>query len=318
MRKLISSALLIILCASFLTGCTRREATIAIDGALNIVVTSFPTYDLARAITGDSANLTMLVNPGTEIHSYDPTPQDIINIRNSDVFIYVGGHGDSWVKTILEPVDVSDKLIVCLTDILPYDLEEVFGHQHHMEDGGHAHDEDEMLDEHIWTSPMITMDLLGILADLLSEKDPENKDIYLTNSKEYIGEIAMIDEEIKDIVANAKRTKLIIGDRFPFYYFTKQYELTYYSAFPNCHTDADCSPAVIASLINTVINEKIPYIYYVELSNQNIARTLSEETGAELLMLHSCQNITKAEFEANETYVSLMKKNVENLRRGLN
>jgi zinc transport system substrate-binding protein len=283
-------------------------------GKLEIIATIFPQYDFARAIAGDRANVTMLVRPGAEIHSFEPTPRDIISIRNSGVFIYIGGESDAWVEEILESVDTSGKKIVRLMDYVnTVDEEVVEGMQPEDEE----EEEEEAKDEHIWTSPKNAILLIGAIAEKLSEADPANADYYKANAKSYIAGISEVDGEFKALVNGAKRKVIVLGERFPFRYFADEYGLDYRAAFPGCSTESDASAATMAYLVRMVRDEKIPVVYTLELSNGNIARAIAEQTGAEVLTLHSCHNLTKADFESGETYLSLMKKNVPVLRKGL-
>jgi zinc transport system substrate-binding protein len=283
-------------------------------GKLEIIATIFPQYDFARAIAGDRANVTMLVRPGAEIHSFEPTPKDIISIRNAGAFIYIGGESDAWVEEILESVDTSGMRVIRLMDYVDtVDEEVVEGMQ--PEEG--EEEEEEEKDEHIWTSPKNAMKLIEAIANELSVADPANADYYKSNAKGYIAGISEVDGEFKALVGGAKRKTVVFGERFPFRYFTDEYGLDYRAAFPGCSTESDCSAATMAYLVRTVRDEKIPVVYTIELSNGNIARAIAEQTGAEVLTLQSCHNLTKADFEAGETYLSLMKKNVPNLRKGL-
>ncbi len=277
---------------------------------MQIVTTIFPEYDFARAVAGDKAEIKMLIKPGAESHSYDPTPMDVIAIQNCDVFICVGGENDVWAQKILGSMDTSDMQIVRLMDIVA-PLAAEHDHEH---DDEHAHE----YDEHLWTSPVNSMAIVEAIAGALSQADPENASAYAENAEKYIAEIAALDEELRDIAENAARKELVFGDRFPFLYFAREYGFTWTSAFPGCSTDAEASAATVASLIEKVRAEEIPSIFYIELSTHRIADTICESTGAKACMLHSCQNVTKEEFDAGETYVSLMRKNCETLREALN
>jgi zinc transport system substrate-binding protein len=283
---------------------------------LNVVATIFPQYDFARAIIGGRANLSMLVRPGSEIHSFEPTPQDIISMRNADVFIYIGGESDAWVDEILESIDTSNKKIVRLIDLVNAVSEELAEGMQGEEEGEEA--EEDELDEHIWTSPENAMILISAISDVLREVDPENADYYAANAKSYISEIAAVDEDFRRVVATGKRKKIVFGERFPFRYFTDLYGIEYRAAFNGCSTESDASVATMAYLMRTMTDENIPVVYTIELSNGNIARAIAEQTGAEVLTLHSCHNVTKADFESGRTYLSIMRDNVESLRKGLN
>ena len=293
------------------------------DGQTSIVTTIFPPYDFARAVLGNNANLTMLIPPGSEVHSFDPSPADIIKIQEADVFIYIGGESEAWVDSILDSIDTDGKEIIRLMDyIKPLAEETVEG----MEEGDHHHDgesgdeteEETEYDEHIWTSPQNAIIMINAIADVLSETDPENADNYKENAANYNDSIQKVDDEIKDIVANSKHKLLVFGDRFPFRYFTVEFGLDYQAAFNGCSAETEVSAGTLAYLINTVKDNNISYVFYIEMSNLNIAKSISEQTGAGMLLLHSCHNVSKEDFENGTTYLMLMKQNADNLKKGLN
>jgi zinc transport system substrate-binding protein len=296
--------------------CSAEGAPAGSSGRIKIVAAVFPVYDFTRAIVGEAADLSMLVRPESEIHSFDPSPQDILSVRNADVFIYVGGESDAWVDDLLESMESSNKTIVRLIDRVDAVAEELVEGMQPEEEEGEA--EEGEYDEHIWTSPRNAMALVRAIADTLCGVDPKNADVYRSNAERYVRDIGKLDEEFRALVASSGRKKIVFGDRFPFRYFADEFGLEYRAAFPGCHTESDVSAATMAYLIRTVRDEKIPVVYTIELSNQNIAKAIAEQTGAEVLTLHSCHNVTRAEFESGVTWLSLMKGNVENLRKGLN
>lgn len=288
---------------------------------MSIVTTIFPIYDFTRAIVGDKATVTMLVSPGASIHSFDPSPADIKKINDSDIFIYIGGESDVWVSRILQSMDTSKiKLIRLMDFIKPVEEDEVEGMQ--AEEESHEHDATEtqepQYDEHIWTSPQNAVKLIDAIADGVCAVDSKSSDAYRQNAESYTSKIQNVSTEFKYVVDSAKRKKIVVADKFPFRYFVDEYGLDYRAAFSGCSDQTDASVATIAYLVNTVKNEGLQYVYYVELSNQNVARAISEQTGAGMLLLHSCHNVSKADFEKGVTYLSLMEQNVENLRKGLN
>ena len=277
---------------------------------LKIVTTIFPVYDFARAVVGEKADLSMLVRTGSEIHSFDPSPQDIFSIRNADVFIYIGGESETWVKTLLKSSESPGKAVLRLIDKIDAVEEEVV-------EGMQTEEEEKSYDEHIWTSPRNAVALVGAVADALCAADPSNAGEYRARADKYVGEISSLDEEFKALVAGAKRKVIVFGDRFPLRYFVDEYGLEYRAAFPGCHTESDVSASTMAYLMRYMKNEGIPVVYKLELGNGNIARAIAEQTGAEALTLHSCHNVARSEFESGVTYVSLMRQNLENLRKGL-
>lgn len=313
--KRILRALALCLCIALLPAGAMAGGEPETVGELSVVAIIFPEYDFARAIAGDLAEIKMLIKPGAESHSYEPTPQDIIAIQKCDVFICVGGENDTWAQKILSGLDTSNMQIVYLMDIVE-PLETVYDHDdedHHDEDE-HAHE----YDEHVWTSPVNAMAIVSALADVFAVADPANEAVYRANAEGYNAQIAALDEELRTIVQTAQRKELVFGDRFPFLYFAREYGLEWVSAFSGCSTDVEVSASTVAALIEKVKQDAIPVVCYIELSTHRIADAICEATGAKQLMLHSCQNVTKEEFDAGETYVSLMQKNCDVLREALN
>ncbi len=289
-----------------LVGCTSNPT----NDKFTITSTYFPGYDFARAIIGDNANITMLIKPGSEVHSFDPSPRDIINIQNSDIFIYVGGESESWVDDILSTLDTSKMTIIRLMDYVDLSYEE-------QKEGMEIESKEEEYDEHIWTSPKNAIKLVNAIYEAIIKKDETNKETYLNNKNKYINELELLDREIEDIVSNSKRKVLVFGDRFPFKYFTDSYNLDYYAAFPGCSSETEPSAKTISFLINKVKIEQIPVVFYLEMSNKKVANIIAEETNAKPLIFHSIHNVTKDEFEKEYTYIDLMKKNIDNLSEAL-
>ena len=329
MRKIIPFLLCGILLIAALNGCAKPAQT-ADNGKINIVATIFPEYDFARAIAGDRANITMLMSPGASVHSFDPSPSDIIKIQNADVFIYIGGESDAWVDTMLDSIDTSHMKIIRLMDHIDAFEEEIKegmehgeedGHEEHAGESEHSENEEheeEPLDEHIWTSLKNAIILIDAIRGGICEKDSANTAFYTKNATNYQNELKKVDEEITNIVSTAKRKKIIVADKFPFLYFVRAYGLDYEAAFPGCSDQADAGAKTIAHLIGAVAEGQIPYIYHVELSNKSVAEAIAEQTGAEMLLLNSCHNLSKEDFDNGATYLSLMQQNAENLKKGLN
>lgn len=288
---------------------------------VEIVATLFPQYDFAKQIGKDKVNVVMLLEPGVESHSYEPTPSDIITISESDLFIYTGQYMETWAQNIIDGLDsnvnvldvstgielISEEVIEEERDHLALEEEEELDHS------GHNH----TYDPHIWTNPIYAIKMCENILEELCKVDPENSDYYRENAEKYISSLKGIDEEIRDIVANAKRTTIISGSRFPFYYFVCEYGLEYISAYDSCSTEAEPSTRVVADLINIVKENNYPVVYYQELVDPNIARTITEQAGAKMLLLHSAHNVSKEDFNNGITYIDIMKNNIENLKEGL-
>lgn len=282
---------------------------------LNITSTIFPPYDFAREIAGDNANVQMLLNPGTESHTYEPTPKDIIKIQKSDIFIYIGGESEEWVTDILNTLDTSQMTVIRLMDYIEPLEEDEFDSEEdlHHDDEGHKTE----YDEHIWTSPKNAIIMTEKITDSICKCDKENEELYRENEKKYTEKLNKLDEEFSSIVKNGKRNTIVFGDRFPFAYFAKDYSLNYYAAFPGCSSESEPSAATMAQLIDVVTKENIPVVFYVEMSNQKVADTICEATNAKKLLFHSCHTLTKDEIDKGENYISIMKSNCKNLKEAL-
>ena len=323
------------------------------SGKVSVVTTIFPPYDFVREVAGDNVEMKMLLKPGEESHSYEPTPQDIIAIQESDVFIYTGGENDVWVDDILSSMPDGNRLTLRLVDCVDTVEEEYVegmkesrGHTHeehaHEE---HAHEdhayeecaheehihenpEDDVadeaahsvhgIDEHVWTSPLNAALIVEQIKEALIEADPSNRATYEENAAAYEAELSALDQEFRDVTENSERKLLIFGDRFPFRYFADEYGLDYYAAFPGCAGDTEPSAATMAFLIDKVQEENVPSVLKMELSNADIANAVAEATGTEVKVLYSCHNLSAEDFENGETYLSMMKKNVDTLKEVLN
>ena len=297
----------------------------------SVVSTSFPGYDFARAVTKNTNISTkMLVKPGAETHTYEPTPQDIIDIKNADMFIYVGGDSDTWVEKILKDVDTKKTHVVKLVDLVSTVEEEIVegmededehehdhdhdhDHEHdHDHDHKHDHDEEEEgveIDEHVWTSPKKAMEIVKKIAEVASEIDVAEKNKIDDNAEKYVAEIAQVDKDLHQAI-DGKISEIVVADRFPFRYFADEFGLKYAAAFSGCSEQTEASAKTISFLINKVKQDKIKKIYKIELSNGKIAETVSKDTGAEVLELHSAHNVTAEDFSKGVTYVDLMKRNL--------
>lgn len=284
---------------------------------LSIVTTIFPQYDFARQIVGDKADLHMLLKPGAEFHSYEPTPQDIKTIQESDLFIYTGGENDTWVESILESMEGNGPQTMKLVDLVDTYIEEIVEGMEDNHDHDHDHEHGHTIDEHVWTSPVKAKEIVEKMTAKIMELDPANADFYKENSEKYIAELEKLDQKFEDVVENASRKTILFGDRFPFRYLAEEYGLDYYAAFTGCSTDTEVSASTVAFLIDKTNELKLPAVFSIELSNEKIVDSIVESSEAEKLTLHSVHNLSVEEFENGETYISLMEKNVENLAKAL-
>ena len=315
-----------LLCVLLLTGCAAPEDHTADGGKISVVCTLFPYYDFARQIAGDRAEIVLLLSPGREAHSFEPTPRDALTIANADVFLCNGGEGELWVEEMLRAAGENIGVIARMMDHVDAHEEEIVegmqlrGHEHDHGEAHHDHGEDSdevEYDEHIWTSPANAILLCRAVCEALCEADGENAEEYRANCQSYCAELSALDGQFRALRSEAKRDLLVFADRFPFLYFCEEYDLRYRAAFRGCSTDTEPSLATLKYLIDKVAEERIPMVYTVDLSSQKIAEAVAESTGVGIGRLYSMQTVSRADFEAGETYVSLMERNLEALRTGL-
>ena len=290
---------------------------------LTVVATVFPAYDFARAVGGDLADVQLLLPPGTESHSYEPTPADILAVQDCDLFIYLGGESDTWVETILESVELRGQTLRMVDCVPLLEEETVEGMESYEE--GHDHDHDEApglgevvgYDEHVWTSPKNAALITRAVGDKLAELDPANADTYAANSADYAAQIEDLDREFADFFAGVEDRTMVFGDRFPLRYFAEEFNIDYYAAFPGCSTQTEPSAATIAFLTDKVREEQISTVWYIEFSNHLVADSIAESAGVKTAMFHTCHNVSADDLAAGATYVSLMEQNLETLRENL-
>ncbi|MCL2298959.1 MAG: metal ABC transporter substrate-binding protein [Firmicutes bacterium] len=308
MPKRIASILLVLLALCALSSCgfERQPGS----GKLSVVATIFAPYDFARAVAGGLAEVTMLLPPGSESHSYEPTPQDILKIRRCGVFVYVGGESDAWVERILSSMDTAGMLVVTLMDCVDTVEEAVV-------DGMQADGDEAEPDEHVWTAPKNAMRITQKISEAMCAADPRNAAAYRQNTESYLAKLDALDAQFHEIAAKGVRNTIVFGDRFPFRYFADAYGLDYYAAFPGCAAETEPGARTVILLIEKIKAEGIPVVFHAELSNEHMARAIGRETGAEVLLLHACHNITVADFRAGKTYLDLMGDNARALRAAL-
>lgn len=332
-------AVIVIICLIvFLSACSKADTNSSTDelpsDKINIITVNFPPADFSRSIGKDRVEVRQLLLPGVESHVYEPTPQDIIEIQEADLFIYGGGSSDTWVEGLLASNEILSEHTLVMMDYVDAVLEETGegmqgdhnhndGDNHNLNDNTNAygHDGDHHgpeMDEHIWMDPKNAIKISAAIQDKLTELDPENAAEYRTNYNAFAAELNKLDDKWRSAVAGSKRNTLVFADRFPFRYLTDAYGLEYYAAFPGCSAETEANPATIVSLINKVKDEEIPYIFTIEMSNQALAKTVAEATGAEILQLHSIHNRTADEAKEDVSYLDLMYKNLENVLKALN
>ena len=284
---------------------------------VSVVATVFAPYDFARQLVGDNGKVTMLLPPGSEAHSYEPTPKDILEIQSADIFIYVGGESDAWVADVLESVGEGVRAVTLMDCVELLEEEAVEGMEGEDAHEGHDHGHEAEYDEHVWTSPRNAALICEKIAAALCEADPDNASEYNANLAVYRAELARLDAAFTAIVADGARDTMIFADRFPLLYFARAYGLEYYAAFPGCSDDAEPSAATVAFIIDKVREENIPVVFHVELANEDMADIVCDETGAAKRQFNACHNVTRSQFNEGVTYLDLMWENTEVLKEAL-
>ena len=296
-RKIAAYALCVCLCLSLC--CCGKNSSKNV-GKIKVVTTIFPLYDFVRAVGGDRVDIKLLIAPGTEVHSFDPKPSDIRAIHDAQLFSFIGGESDEWVNTLLEENRVNTlKMYDCVSLIEEHD------HHHHE------------YDEHIWTSPENAVLMVESICEALCRLDGENEAFYKKNSQDYIAEIKKADLELQAAVSAARNPFILVADRFPFLYLAEHYGIDYEAAFGGCAVSTDISIKTMSRLVKICEEKNLKYAYFTELSNKNIAKALSEQTGVKLLELHSAHNVALDDFKSGVTYVDIMYRNLKALEEGM-
>ena len=323
----------LLLAAGILGGCGKAASSAASvpsasqsdEKPLKIVTTIFPEYDWVREILGDKADnaeLTMLLDNGVDLHSYQPTADDIIKISDCDLFIYVGGESDGWVEDALKEATNKDMQVINLLDVLGEQVKEeevVEGMEAEEEE---AEDEDEPeYDEHVWLSLKNAETLCNAITDALETIDPANKDAYAANAAAYLEKLAALDGEYQTVVDNAARKTVLFGDRFPFRYLVDDYGLNYYAAFVGCSAETEASFETISFLSGKVDELGLPCVLTIEGAQHKIAETIVQNTAEKnqsILTLDSMQSTTSTDVANGTTYLSTMESNLNVLKQALN
>ena len=339
--------------AVFFAGCSQGSQIAGNNEKLQIVTTIFPVYDWVENVLGDNpagAEVTMLLDNGVDLHSFQPTAEDIVKISTCDVFIYVGGESDEWVEDALQEAVNKDMVVINLMDVIgnrakeeefvegmqedshEHEEHEDADHEDHEEhedadheDAGHEeehhHDEEEAeYDEHIWLSLQNAEICVNIISEKLSEKDPVNKEVYTNNAMQYNSELKSLDEKYRDVAENADVKTLLFADRFPFRYLTEDYGLDYYAAFIGCSAETEASFETVTFLANKTDELGLKHILVIESSDGKIAETVisnTKEKNQQICRMDSLQSVTAKDKESGVTYLSVMQNNLEVLKEAL-
>lgn len=325
MKKILAITVASIIAAGSITACSAEAATNEVsDEKISIVTTIFPEYDWVMNVLGDNpagAEVTMLLDDGVDLHSYQPTVDDIMKIADCDLFIYVGGESDEWVEDALAEATNDDMIVINLLDVLGDSVvveEVVEGMEGEEEE--EAEEEGPEYDEHVWLSLRNAKVLVESIEEALAAIDPSNESTYRQNADSYEAELTVLDEEYSAVVSQAACDTVLFGDRFPFRYMTDDYGLNYYAAFVGCSAETEASFETITFLANKVDELSLNAVLTIEGADHSIAETIVENTSAQdqqILTLDSMQSVTASDVEAGASYISIMESNLEVLREAL-
>ena len=330
--KKITALLALLMLGGALAGCEKQNDTNKTD-KLSIVTTIFPEYDWVRAVLGDKADnaeVTMLLDNGVDLHSYQPTADDIVKISDCDLFLYVGGESDGWVDDALKNATNKNMKVINLLDVLGDSVkteEVVEGMQETEHDHDHDHskevstfEDEEEKDEHVWLSLKNAEVLVNAISKSLQELDPDNKDIYATNAAAYIEKLSALDGEYQAAVDAATYKTVVFGDRFPFRYLVDDYGLRYYAAFVGCSAETEASFETVSFLAKKVDELKLPCVLTIEGAQHKISETIVQNTAEKnqkVLTMDSLQSTSSKDVANGTTYLSVMEKNLSVLKEAL-
>ena len=341
MKRIIPLCLALIITVGLLAGCGKQnEQTASDETRLRVVTTIFPEYDWVREILGDKADnaeVTMLLDNGADLHSYQPTADDIVKISECDLFIYVGGESDDWVDDALKNAANENRKVIHLLEALGERVkteeavegmqEEEHDHDHDHEDADehddakeHDHEEEAEYDEHVWLSLKNAQTLCSAISGVLQQIDPDNKDTYAANASAYIKKLSALDAEYQAAVNAAARKTVLFGDRFPFRYLAEDYGLRYYAAFAGCSAESEASFETVSFLAGKVDELNLPCVLTIEGVQHKIAETIVRNTAAKnqkVLTMDSMQSTTSKDAANGTTYLSVMERNLSVLKEAL-
>ena len=336
MKKYPALFLAAVITAGSLCACSAENSgAVAGNDRIHIVTTIFPEYDWVMNVLGDNpadAEVTMLLDNGVDMHSYQPTAGDILKISTCDMFVYVGGESDKWVEDALAEAANKDMVVVNLLDVLGNSVKEeqaVEGmqeeHDHgdgegHDEDG-HGHDNETEYDEHVWLSLRNAVASVRSISDSVRRIDPDNSEFYRRNAAAYIEKLDLLDEEYRSAVQDAAVRTLLFGDRFPFRYLVDDYGISYYAAFAGCSAETEASFETITFLARKADELGLHAVMTIEGTDRRIAETIVQNTQTkdqQILTMDSMQSITSADVRNGTTYLSVMEGNLSVLKDALN
>ena len=319
-KRFLSAILAAALLVTAFAGCSSKSA----DGKkLKIVATVFPQYDWIKNITSgvDGIELIMLAGNGADLHSYQPTADDIVTIASCDMFVYVGGESDKWADDVLRQSLNGDMTVVSLLEELGDSVKnEELAEGMQAEDDGEAEDEAPEADEHVWLSLRNAEVLTGRISELLQEKDAANAEAYRKNTDEYVKRLEKLDADYKAVCDSSKHKTLLFGDRFPFRYMTDDYGLKYYAAFAGCSSETEASFETVSFLAGKLKELELPCVMTIENSDNKLAQTIIDTAGVSevgIVALDSLQSVTSSDAQNGADYLKTMEENLTALKTAL-
>lgn len=324
MKKIYKNIIISIVFCMISLGLSACGTVVKENDKINIVCATFPEYDWCRNIIGDcdSINLILLVNNGVDIHSFQPSTDDIVTLSNCDMVIYGGGESEEWIDDIIAQSNKKDIKIIKLMDEIGDNVvveEIVEGMETDEEDDEHSEEVEN--DEHIWLSIKNSIILCNSISSYLCEIDEENNEIYIKNKEYYVSLLNKLDEEYKSVINESKYDTIIVGDRFPLVYLFKDYSIDYFAAFVGCSAETEASFETVTFLANKLSELNLPAVLVIEGSDCKFANTIVESSSvkdAKILEFNSMQSITENDINAGKTYISIMEQNLESIRQALN
>ena len=332
MKKIITLMLVAVLAVCALSGCgTSKSGEDTKDKKIKIVTTIFPEYDWVMQILGDKADkadVTMLLDKGVDLHSYQPSTADIAKISEADVFIYVGGESDEWVEDVLKEAKNKKLKVINLMDVMGDKAKEEEvkegmqpEEEEHAEEAKDGKEEEEVeYDEHVWLSLKNAKIFTKKIADVLSEVDKADAKTYQANYESYAKKLDDLDKKYAEAVASAKNKTLVFGDRFPFRYLVNDYGLDYYAAFVGCSAESEASFETVTFLAKKIDELGLGNVLTIEGKNHKIAKTVVDNTknkDQKVLTMDSMQSTTSKDVKDGATYLGIMEKNLEVLKEAL-
>lgn len=307
---------LLVLVLLFVVSCGKKEVAKVENSKITVITSNFALFDFSRIVGGEKADVTLLLPPGVEAHSYEPTPKDIIKVNNSDLFVSLGYNLEPWVDKIIKGTTLDSTKLVCVANgvkLLPHhhDLE-ANEDEHH--DDGDKHGE---MDPHIWLDPIRAITIVENIKDGYIRVDPSDSIYFTNNADTLISKLNKLHNEFIETFKKVNSKEIVYAGHFAFGYFADRYGLTFISPYSGFSPNAEPSPSKIANLIDRIKSDSVKTIFYEELIEPRIAKTISSETGVKMVLLHGIHNVSSKELQSSFSYLKGMEDNRRKLLEGL-